>query len=366
MVNCEITWNIAPHTEAKHFILKKYLDAWLPIISRFHGRVIFIDGFAGPGEYIGGKKGSPIIVMNSILNHKFKMKSEFVLLFIEKEIDRCNHLKQVISKIDVPKDIKIKSQVECAEFENVVDSILRKIEDNKSTLAPTFLFIDPFGFSGLPMNLIKRFMENKKCEVLITFMYEEINRFLGNSVNEKSLTSLFGTDAWKEINEDKNLSSNERLDKLHDLYYDQLKKYAGIDFIRSFMMVNKNNKPDYFLFFGTNNRLGLEKMKEAMWKVDKKGFFQFSDVTYNPKQAVLFEITPNYAQLKREILGEFKGKKVKVEEVEDFVIIKTAFIRSHIRKPILSKMEENDEIKVMRSGVNRKGAFPNGKTIITF
>jgi len=203
MVNDSIIWNILPHTEAKHFILKKYLNAWLPIISRFHGRVIFIDGFAGPGEYIGGKEGSPIIVVKSIINHKFKMKSEFILLFIEKKLDRCNHLKKVISKITIPKDIKIKSQVKCGEFEKVVGSLLTKIEGEKTNLAPTFLFIDPFGFSGLPIDLIKRFMENKKCEVFITFMYEEINRFLGNSVNEKSLTALFGTTDWKEINDNK-------------------------------------------------------------------------------------------------------------------------------------------------------------------
>ncbi|PIU78275.1 MAG: hypothetical protein COZ28_01740 [Candidatus Moranbacteria bacterium CG_4_10_14_3_um_filter_44_15] len=48
-------WNIEPHTEEKHEILRKYLDAWLPIMTRWNGRVLYIDGFAGPGEYIGGK-----------------------------------------------------------------------------------------------------------------------------------------------------------------------------------------------------------------------------------------------------------------------------------------------------------------------
>jgi len=103
-----------------------------------------------------------------------------------------------------------------------------------------------------------------------------------------------------------------------------------------------------------------------MWRVDKKGAFQFSDVQYDPAQGVLFEPIPNYSRLKKEILEEFKGKEVKIEELEDFVITKTAFIKSHIRKPILSKMEEDGEIKVVRSGVNRKGVFPNGKTIINF
>jgi three-Cys-motif partner protein len=46
------------------------------------------------------------------------------------------------------------------------------------TLAPTFAFLDPFGFSHMPIHLIERIVRNSRCEGLITFMYEEINRFL--------------------------------------------------------------------------------------------------------------------------------------------------------------------------------------------
>src|ERR1700693_6137138 len=52
-------WEIQPHTRAKHRILKSYLDAWLPIMARYNGRILFIDGFAGPGRYSGGERGSP-------------------------------------------------------------------------------------------------------------------------------------------------------------------------------------------------------------------------------------------------------------------------------------------------------------------
>ncbi len=41
-----------------------------------------------------------------------------------------------------------------------------------------FAFIDPFGYSDTPMSIISRLMRYYGCEVLITFMYEEINRFL--------------------------------------------------------------------------------------------------------------------------------------------------------------------------------------------
>ena len=56
-------WSIEPHTAAKHKILCKYLDAWLPILQSFNGRIIYLDGFAGPGRYIGGEPGSPLVAL---------------------------------------------------------------------------------------------------------------------------------------------------------------------------------------------------------------------------------------------------------------------------------------------------------------
>jgi hypothetical protein len=37
------TWPTEPHTEAKHAILRKYLGAWLPIMTKWNGRVLHID-----------------------------------------------------------------------------------------------------------------------------------------------------------------------------------------------------------------------------------------------------------------------------------------------------------------------------------
>jgi hypothetical protein len=52
-------WPIEPHTSAKHQILRKYLDAWLPIVGTYNKRIIYIDGFAGPGEYAGESRARP-------------------------------------------------------------------------------------------------------------------------------------------------------------------------------------------------------------------------------------------------------------------------------------------------------------------
>lgn len=58
----ETFWTRDAHTEGKHLVLEHYLNAWFPIMGTTNARVLFVDGFAGPGEYAGGEQGSPVIV----------------------------------------------------------------------------------------------------------------------------------------------------------------------------------------------------------------------------------------------------------------------------------------------------------------
>jgi hypothetical protein len=67
---------MAPHTGAKHQIIQKYVAAWYPILSRWNGRVVFIDGFAGRGRYNDGSEWSPQIALHTLLDdgHLERMK----------------------------------------------------------------------------------------------------------------------------------------------------------------------------------------------------------------------------------------------------------------------------------------------------
>lgn len=355
------TWAIEPHTEAKHAILRKYLDAWLPIITRWHGRVLYIDGFAGPGKYKNGEQGSPIIAIKAVSEHRMNMGAEIKMFFIESRQDRFEHLKKEISELDIPANVK--TSCICAEFDEELSEALDYLDEQKKRLAPAFVFIDPFGFTGFPLKTIKRVMENPCCEVLITFMYEEMNRFVGCEKLWGGLTETFGTDGWKSVLSMKEPAQRKQF--LRGLYKEQLEREGGAKFVRSFEMRNKANKTDYYLFFGTNKVLGLRKMKEAMWSIDKTGMFQFSDFTHNPNQPMLFELKPNYKLLQSMILQEFKRKRVTIPELDNFIIVQTPFLTSHYKKHILMSMEKTDPPSIrVDCGDKRKGmTYPPRCTI---
>lgn len=354
-------WELEPHTEAKLTILKKYLNAWIPIITKYNPKVLYIDGFAGPGEYIGGKEGSPIVAINAFLNQKIPIKSTVKMIFVEADKERYDFLIQKIQSMKLPSNLDV--SVTCDTFENAIGLKLEKLIKQGFYLMPTFAFIDPFGFTGIPLSIIENIMKSPKTEVLINFMYEEINRFTSLQKVWDGLFDTFGTDEWKKVNDEKEPAKRDRM--LRDIYKVQLEKKAKAKYVRFFKMINNSNRTDYYLFFGTNDLTGLKKMKEAMWNVDKSGTFQFSDATYNPSQPTLFEIEPNYKELKQLIINKFKGKTVGVEEVELFVVVETPFRETHYKRQVLKSMEESllPEIVVTALKNRRKGTYPEDTKI---
>jgi len=350
-------WKLEPHTVAKHILLRKYLNAWIPILTRHHNKVLFIDGFAGPGVYENGEEGSPIIAIKSVLEHKLDFKSKILFFFIEKNKKRYECLENELKKMELPTNISY--ECECGLFSEVIDKKLKPIEENGSNLIPTFAFIDPFGVSHTPFAIVKRLLKNNRCEVFINFMYDAITRFINNPKYQENYDELFGCDDWQKYKDIKN--PKEKLELIHNLYKKQLEKHAK--YVRSFKMINKFNKTGYFLFFATNNLLGLKKMKAAMWKVDPSGFFKFSDATYNPNQTLLFEHKPNFVLLKRILIDEFKGKRISIEQLEHFVVVKTSFLETHYKTQILRPMEKNGELNAFRDKSRKKRTYPKGTII---
>ena len=350
-------WAIQPHTVAKHAILRRYLAAWVPIMGRRSDHVVYFDGFAGPGEYENGEPGSPIIALQLAVKHRNPGPGRISFVFVERDTEASSHLRSAIEAVECPENIS--AEVVNGTFEEEMERYLD--QRRKLGVPPTFAFIDPFGFSGLPMRTIKRLMNYERCEVFINFMYEPINRFINHPEEgvRRNFDALFGRTDWLE---DVDLRSpRTRKSSIHDLYLQELKKQAGISYLRSFEMLNENNQTEYFLVFGTNSLEGLKKMKAAMWNVDTLDGGRFSDTTSQSSQVPLFT-EPNYHTLKKLIVDRFDGKgPFAIESLEHFVITETPFRETHYKKQILTPWEKEGRLQVERPG---RSGFPGG-TILT-
>lgn len=139
MATNNIIWELAPHTKAKHEILSRYLDAWFAILSLRQDRILFIDGFCGPGKYKGGEKGSPIIAIESALKATSNKNAQLYFRFIEEDEERLENLKKEISKINLPNNFNV-----CCikgSFDTAVTPLLDRIENESNVQKHTYLLV---------------------------------------------------------------------------------------------------------------------------------------------------------------------------------------------------------------------------------
>lgn len=358
-------WPLEPHTRAKHEILRLYLEAWAPILSLGgFPTIAYVDGFAGPGIYSGGEDGSPVIALKVALQHESKIKGNLLFLFVEKDRNRAARLQEIVEGMGLPANFRVKVAAETTFEEGFRGVLLDFYRKRSKPLPPTFAFINPFGWTGVPFNLVREILQFQSCEVLVNFMFEEINRFVSQPDQEGNFDALFGTPDWRQVL--RVAEPRRRRDFLHDLYLGQLRRAAGARYVRSFEMRNDKDVTDYFLFFATNSAKGIEKMKAAMWKVDQGGEFRFSDAT-NLSQTVLFSPKPDFASLRRAIVERFGGKETTVAEIEDYVLAETPFRETHYKKQVLAELEQESKLAVVGAPPKRRsGTFPEPTMKVRF
>lgn len=345
----ETLWERGEQTEGKHLILRHYLDGWLPILGSWNGRLLIIDGFAGPGEYVGGERGSPLIVLDCVRRHKTTgrlKRVEVVCLFIESDPRRANHLETLLKKQGRG---AANWEVLTGTFEDNVTEILDHIDEQNEKLAPAFVIIDPFGVKGSRMEVIERVLRNDKSECIISFMYEHIRRFHAESSYEHHLDELFGTTRWRKcVDMDE---SDEKKVFLHDLFAKQLKRH-GAKYVVPFELWRRRRHV-YTIYFATGSLKGCDLMKSAIWKVDPTGNFAFRG--YVAGQSVLFDADTE--PLAKQLKGEFGGRWTPIEHLDDFVMGDgTIYHKGHLRQKTLRRLERERRISVKRADGSR--GFP--------
>lgn len=203
--------------------------------------ILYIDGFAGPGRYSGGEPGSPLIALDVIANHKVRRANTIRFMFIEADRKRYEQLSHEISSLrpNMPQNFRIETKM--GQFDETLSEVLDALDEQNRSLSPTFAFIDPFGIAGTPMSLIARIMANSRCEVVVNFAYDTLNRRGQQPQNRDYMNDLFGTEEWQSL--PRGSSPQERRQFYHDLYVRQLREVAKARYVLTFECETKATRP---------------------------------------------------------------------------------------------------------------------------
>ncbi len=276
----DATWEATEHTLAKIAILRAYLQAWFAILGRTAATdMLYIDGFAGPGIYQDGQEGSPIIAVKAACEARAKAgekwKAKIIrMIFVELDKKRFGSLQSQLKKFETLPGLEI--QLINNEFALAFSAIKGEHKDAFISSMPFFAFLDPFGVKGVPFQTVRDMLASQRSEVFLLLDADGMERIRKAGVaagHQQVLDTAFGSAVWSEISFSGDAKSNAR--KLLAAYRQQLRQAAGVKFTFPFEMRRNNGVASYHLLFATNHIRGLEKMKEAMRKVDKN--FVFTD-----------------------------------------------------------------------------------------
>jgi three-Cys-motif partner protein len=256
-------------TEAKHFILKRYLEELAFKILTFND-IAYVDGFSGPWEAkTENFSDSSFMIAIGVLKDAQKRiyqrggKLRRVRCFLsESNAGSYAQLKASVVPFHDPEN-RFEVKTFHGEFEDAVTEI-------QTFIGSSFplIFIDPTGWSGYPFDKIKPLFAAPKCEVLVNFMYDFVNRFSHSADPHivKSLDPILGGPGWQD-RLDATLARGAEVERL---FRETLQKAGNFAYVVSTRIDRATaERPHFFIAYGTKNRAGLIAFREAEYAAQR-------------------------------------------------------------------------------------------------
>jgi three-Cys-motif partner protein len=249
-------------TEAKHFILRRYLQALA--FKVLHGwDLTYVDGFSGPWEtktddFSDSSFMIAIAVLKDAQQRMFQQTGErrrIRCFFSENNSAAFRQLDLAVAPHHRPAEsFEVKTYQ--GDFEDAVAEI-------RAFVGRSFplIFIDPTGWTGYSFEKIKPLFSYPKCEVLINFMYAFVSRFV-SSQDESTIASLdkiLGGPGWRS-RLDESTPLGPAVEKL---FRNTLQQAGGFNYVVS-TKIDKSteDRPHFFIAYGTKSRDGLRTFRD--------------------------------------------------------------------------------------------------------
>lgn len=353
------TWKYKEQTRKKHEVIQYYFPQWLRILGSWNKKVNYIDGFGGIGAYHNLKDieqmeyhskcyGSPISAIRSISDviKQGKINNVNVLII---DIDEKN-LQNIRVVLDYEKinltNINIKFKK--GDFDENINLILDQVKN----LAPTFFIVDPFGYSQIKSNTLKRIMNHRQSEIILTFMYNAIQRWCKLPNQEAHFTNLFGSSDWKQYIDKRTEAKEQSLIKL---FRNNCKKFANFVYAFRIRFPNKN-MPFYYLVHLCNHRKGHILMKDSFAK------FNMGELEYKGKESGQLNFFSEERTICKECLSKFINKKITYASLLDCVIDSVPYTERAFKK-VLQDLEKENKIEIQANDRIRRGGINNSDVI---
>eukprot|EP00794_Sanderia_malayensis_P006667 gene6667-7420_t len=405
----ETSWEDPQHSNAKRVILKKFLQAYIPIMCEAFHKINIVDCFAGPGKFFQEskqeeqdeevalppkEKGSPLVALDAGIEYfqsprgrkkAKKQEMQIHFYFSEAKKDRLESLKQNVCENLNAQNVKYSQDTKNSDIQakfNIRQIFIHFYESKFESLQmdeimcrdwPTFFFIDPFGYSQILFDTVSSLCKWERSEILINLMIQPIQRAIGkanlleynNNQGSKNITAVLGTDEWgNEV-----VDGKTDFDKIAEIYSDKLMENQ-MNYTLRFTMKNNQNVSLYSLIYATKHLKGIKTMKESMNRVtQEEDQLSFSSFSIN-KRLIEWKGWKNNQDEEKaaeQIYARFQGQTILTktddddvyeESIEGFILLKTLFV---FRAKQVKNLFNKGKVKINFNFGSNRGTFKKGE-----
>jgi three-Cys-motif partner protein len=296
----------------KHELIRQYLGGWVPKLTLGEygqSKVLYFDTHAGRGVHKDGEMGSPLVALKTVTEHSMFSRfagKEIRFIFFENSTENAKALEAELRKFPtLPKNVIV--NIESEDCFKRLDELLTALEKSKISLAPSFVFCDPFGFK-IPGSILKRLMRFRGVELFINIIWRELDMAIGHGHSGKpgwikTLNEVFDGDSWQSID------PKSDVDTRAEACVQLLRKITGATLATYIRMLGGNGATRYFLMHLTNHDAGRDLMKACFWSAcPEEGYYvRKSD---NPDQQRLIKPEPDLTPVESWVIEQLsKGPK---------------------------------------------------------
>ncbi|WIE36014.1 three-Cys-motif partner protein TcmP [Agrobacterium tumefaciens] len=249
-------------TEAKHFILRRYLLTLA--FKTLHGgwnTLAYIDAFSGPWQSrtADHSDSSFMIAVQVLKDAQSKLRAagknpRIKCFFSEESRDSFAQLQAAVAPHNDPAN-GFFIETFNGKFENAIGHIQKMMSG-----AFALTFIDPTGWTGYEFDKVKPIFEHSPGEVLLNFMYDFVNRFTASSdpTTLASFDGILGAN-WK----DRLDADLPREDALMALFSEQFWKAGDFQYVLSTPIEKISDRTHFHVVYGTRSPEGLAAYRDV-------------------------------------------------------------------------------------------------------
>ncbi len=360
-------------SRVKTEIVRKYFIAWAKIIlgaqDRFphqgESKIAYIDLFSGPGLYEDETKSTPIEVLELAINDA-KLRERLVVVLNDSNEDYARRLSDAITKLNGIELLKHKPRVSAVAID---ENTAHVFEDIRTV--PSLVFLDPWGYKGISLDLIRALLKDWGNDCIIFFNYNRINMALSNPSAREDMVALFGDDALTQLENDlKRLRPKERETQVIEAFCRVLKDSSPARYVLPFRFVDdKGCRTSHHIIFASKHFRGYEVMKDIMARESSSTDQGVPSLEYNPidkrishKQPFLFQHSQPLDDLGEMLLHQFASRTLSMKEIYEEHSVDRSYIKGNY-KEVLRQLEEKGRIEATKHrigtfGDDVKATFP--------